>query len=307
MNSVPSVSSQPFAAKSCDFSSASHDSPTTSPPASPNSNMSSHGAPPIPNCNERNSDSEVSDSEPHSARVLTPSPFSVNHDLNHQSTNSHSNRNKRKNFRPRCITDDNERGDMNPFAASNPEPDAKPMNMSTAALDNSSLSLANSIFLNELINNLHAANGASKPAPPPSDAIDLTSQEQLETTKQLAELIFLKNMKTLYPLFYDNALLQSSTNGHQSPPSRANSLSSSVTETESSANGAGLGSSINDIMLGEQYLKLMNQLDSAGTKVPPDSPLGEYCHYKRASPQTFRPHLVHQKSAQSSECARAKE
>lgn len=145
-------------------------------------------------------------------------------------------RNKRKNFRPRCFPeeeDDKEEEENSVIASEGQDPsvgavavqsvscsliaDLEPKNNKltkscAGILAPSSPAMADSIF-NQFISNLNeqalTSNGKLEHQQP--QALDLSSQEQLQQNKQLAELLFLKNIRNLsmfYPHLTPNMFMQ---------------------------------------------------------------------------------------------------
>lgn len=137
-------------------------------------------------------------------------------------------RNKRKNFKPRCITDDNpaeqppseiilnnnqSQSDSNLLPANNSSPDNKvnTANLSDKVMQNSEMfdnSSPNDALLSVLISNLNnsrpVCNNNNNNGKATEQPLDLSNQEQLQQTKQLAELLFLKNIRNIYPQLSDN-------------------------------------------------------------------------------------------------------
>lgn len=114
-------------------------------------------------------------------------------------------RNKRKNFQPRCISDEQEEflsgvdsqkqnRKLSSCEESNDIQIVSDKSPESTMFANSSLT---ETILGELINSLHSQtvnNGKATDQP-----LDLSSQDQLQQSKQLSELLFIKNIASLYP------------------------------------------------------------------------------------------------------------
>lgn len=118
-------------------------------------------------------------------------------------------RNKRKNFQPRCISDDHDDevfDVVDPAAAVGKFSSPEKQDLFGGS------SLTDTLLLGELINSLHSQSNGTKNEQP----LDLSGPiDQLPGSKQLSDLLLMKNIASLYPQLASLHDVNGSTRAHQ--------------------------------------------------------------------------------------------